>query len=59
MLIKQKFCDPHEYDMAPLQTLFQEHGLPSLRLKVDTTIPVGQLRTRVEAFMEMSQLETV
>jgi benzoyl-CoA reductase/2-hydroxyglutaryl-CoA dehydratase subunit BcrC/BadD/HgdB len=45
--------------MAPLQTLFQEHGLPSLRLKVDTTIPVGQLRTRVEAFMEMSQLETV
>jgi benzoyl-CoA reductase/2-hydroxyglutaryl-CoA dehydratase subunit BcrC/BadD/HgdB len=45
--------------MAPLQTLFQEHGIPSLRLEVDTTMPVGQFRTRAEAFLEMLQLEAV
>ncbi len=59
VLIQQKFCDPHEYDMAPLQALFQEYSIPSLRLEVDTTMPVGQFRTRAEAFLEMLQLETV
>ena len=59
VLIQQKFCDPHEYDMAPLQDLFKEYDIPSLRLELDTTLPVGQFRTRAEAFLEMLQLEAV
>lgn len=52
IFILEKFCDVHEYDMPGLETMFQENGIPSLMLEVDITIPVGQFRTRIEAFLE-------
>ena len=57
VLIQQKFCDPHEFDIPPLQELFQQKGIPSIFLEVDLTTPVGQFRTRIEAFLETMQLE--
>ncbi|MEK7847401.1 MAG: 2-hydroxyacyl-CoA dehydratase, partial [Chloroflexota bacterium] len=52
LLVHLKFCDPHEYDMPHLRASFQKAGIPYLDLETDLTIPVGQFRTRIEAFLE-------
>ncbi|MDP2660554.1 MAG: 2-hydroxyacyl-CoA dehydratase, partial [Dehalococcoidia bacterium] len=52
ILIQQKFCDPHEADMPPLTAFLKENGIPTLFLEFDVTVPVGQFRIRVEAFLE-------
>ncbi len=59
ILFQQKFCDPHEFDIPPLQQMFKEINMPTLFLEFDMTIPWGQFRTRVEAFLEMLMFETV
>lgn len=53
----QKFCDPHEFDIPVLETAFKEAGLPVLCLEADVILPEGQFRTRLEAFLEIFQLE--
>lgn len=53
ILIQQKFCDPHECDMVPLKEYLKEHGYPTLQLEFDVTVPLGPMRIRVEAFLEM------
>jgi benzoyl-CoA reductase subunit C len=58
VLIQEKFCDPHGFDMPQIQSLLKENGIPSLTLEVDITTPAGQFRTRLEAFLEMLQIET-
>lgn len=55
IVIQQKFCDPHEFDVPPIRALLEGHGIPVLFLEFDLTVPVGQFRTRVEAFFEMFQ----
>ncbi|MBI4287370.1 MAG: 2-hydroxyacyl-CoA dehydratase [Chloroflexi bacterium] len=58
LMIQQKFCDPHEFDIPPLMKMLKEKkNVPSLFLEFDVTVPVGQFRTRVEAFLETMQLE--
>jgi benzoyl-CoA reductase subunit C len=57
ILIQQKFCDPHECDMVPLKELLNNNGYPTLFLEFDVTVPVGQMRIRVEAFLEMLGVE--
>ncbi|MFQ5826371.1 MAG: benzoyl-CoA reductase, bzd-type, subunit N [Dehalococcoidia bacterium] len=57
ILIQQKFCDPHEFDIPPLKALFEERSIPSLFLEFDMTVPVGQIRTRIEAFLEIMESE--
>ncbi|MFQ5827064.1 MAG: 2-hydroxyacyl-CoA dehydratase, partial [Dehalococcoidia bacterium] len=52
LLIQQKFCDPHECDIPPIKWLLESNGIPCLFLEFDVTTPAGQLRTRVEAFLE-------
>jgi len=37
--------------------VLKENGLPTLALEVDVTTPVGQFRTRLEAFLETLELE--
>ena len=54
LLYQQKFCDPHEFDIPSLQQMFKEHDIPTLVLEFDVTIPFGQFRTRIEAFLEMA-----
>ncbi len=53
ILIQQKFCDPHEADIPPLRAYLEENGYPCLFLEFDVTVPMGQFRIRVEAFLEM------
>jgi benzoyl-CoA reductase subunit C len=57
ILIQQKFCDPHECDMVPLKQYLNDNGYPTLFLEFDVTVPIGQFRIRVEAFLEMLGVE--
>ncbi len=53
IVIQQKFCDPHEIDMPAIRKALNEIGIKSLFLELDVTVPVGQFKVRVEAFLEM------
>lgn len=57
IIIQQKFCDPHEADIPPLTAYLNDNGIPSLFLEFDVTVPVGQFRVRVEAFLETLEQE--
>lgn len=59
ILFQQKFCDPHEFDIPPLQQIFADNNIPTLFLEFDVTVPWGQFRTRIEAFLEMLMFELV
>ena len=53
LVIQQKFCDPHEFDIPVIISHLKEMAnIPSLFLEVDITLPAGQFRTRIEAFLE-------
>ncbi|MFC1946994.1 2-hydroxyacyl-CoA dehydratase [Chloroflexota bacterium] len=51
----QRLCDPHGLDYPVIEKTFAEKGVPMLKLELDYNVPVGQLRTRTEAFLEMLQ----
>ena len=53
ILIQQKFCDPHELDIPPLKEHFEKLKIPALFLEFDVTVPLGQFRIRLEAFLEI------
>lgn len=50
--MQQKFCEPHEVDIPDLRKFLDDHGYPSYFLEFDITVPAGQFKTRVEAFLE-------
>ncbi|MEW6669471.1 MAG: 2-hydroxyacyl-CoA dehydratase [Thermodesulfobacteriota bacterium] len=52
LLIQQKFCDPHETDIPALRDLLNRNGIKNYFLEFDVTVPLGQFRIRVEAFLE-------
>jgi len=49
----QRLCDPHGHDYPVIESMLQEKGIPVLKLELDYNVPVGQFRTRIEAFLEM------
>lgn len=53
IIIQQKFCDPHELDIPAIKSYLKENDIPSLFLEFDVTVPIGQFKVRVEAFLEM------
>jgi benzoyl-CoA reductase subunit C len=53
IVIQQKFCDPHELDIPAIMEGLRRSGVPAQFLELDVTVPVGQFKTRVEAFLEM------
>jgi len=53
IVIQQKFCDPHELDIPAIRKALGEIGVKNLFLEFDVTVPLGQFRIRVEAFLEM------
>ncbi len=55
VIMQQKFCDPHELDIPALTKALNEAGIKTLFLEFDVTVPVGQFKVRVEAFLEMLQ----
>jgi benzoyl-CoA reductase/2-hydroxyglutaryl-CoA dehydratase subunit BcrC/BadD/HgdB len=50
---RQKFCEPHGFDVVPLRSALDGAGVPHLLVELEQTPNVGQMRTRVEAFLEM------
>ncbi len=50
---RQKFCEPHGFNYVPLAHALDEVGVPHLLLELEQASQAGQLRTRVEAFVEM------
>ena len=53
IIIQQKFCDPHECDIPVLTQYLRDNGFPTLFLEFDVTVPLGPMRVRVEAFLEI------
>lgn len=53
LLMQQKFCDPHEFDMPIIARELKKAGIPAYFLELDATLAVGQFKIRVEAFLEM------
>ncbi len=49
----QKFCDTYQFDFPAMEALFKEQNIPILHLEFDVTLAVGQVKNRVEAFLEM------
>lgn len=57
ILVQQKFCDPHELDIPIIKETLEKNGLTTLFLEFDVTVPLGQFKTRVEAFLEIIREE--
>lgn len=57
IIVQQKFCDPHELDIPPLRQMLEDNGIPTYPLELDVTVPLGQFKIRVEAFLEMLRSE--
>jgi benzoyl-CoA reductase subunit C len=58
IIMQMKFCDPHELDTVVIkETLENELGIQTLFLEFDVTVPIGQFKTRVEAFLEIIREE--
>jgi benzoyl-CoA reductase subunit C len=57
IIIQQKFCDPHELDIPAIKKALEESKIPTLFLEFDVTVPIGQFKVRVEAFLEMLRQE--
>ncbi len=57
ILIQQKFCDPHELDTPAIKEKLEDKGIATLFLEFDVTVPIGQFKTRVEAFLEILREE--
>ena len=50
---RQKFCEPHAFDYVTLKRALDDANVPHLGVELEQTPHVGQMRTRVEAFLEM------
>ena len=51
IFVLPKFCDPHAFDYVALS----EIQMPHLLIETDVTVSLGQMRTRIQAFIEMLQ----
>ncbi len=54
IFLLQKFCTPHLADYPILTEGLKKKGVPNILIEIEETgIPEGQLRTRIEGFIEM------
>jgi len=53
IFIRQKFCEPHGFDYVQLSHALDRVGVPHLLVELEQASQAGQLRTRIEAFVEM------
>jgi benzoyl-CoA reductase subunit C len=52
LLVYPTFCDPHSYDNPAIREALLKEGIKVLELSEDFPLPIGQLRTRIEATLE-------
>ncbi|TET61663.1 MAG: benzoyl-CoA reductase, bzd-type, subunit N [Promethearchaeota archaeon] len=58
IVMQMKFCDPHELDTPAIkEALENDVGIPTIFLEFDVTVPIGQFKTRIEAFLEILREE--
>lgn len=57
IVMQQKFCDPHEIDIPFLRQELEDNGIKTYFLEFDVTVPYGQFKIRVEAFLEVLRAE--
>jgi benzoyl-CoA reductase subunit C len=50
---RQKFCEPHGFDYVQLAHALDQADVPHLLVELEQASQAAQLRTRVEAFVEM------
>jgi len=51
-----QFCQPYTMEAIPLEKVFEKEEIPFLRVETDYSMEdVGQLKTRIEAFIEQLQ----
>ena len=49
-----KFCDPHSFDYPHLKNAAEKKGIPHMLIEMEMDNPsLGQIKTRIEAFIEM------
>ncbi len=48
-----KYCDPLSLEISELTHMLKQNDCPSLVLEISGSLSEGQIRTRVEAFLEM------
>ncbi|MHB1421011.1 MAG: 2-hydroxyacyl-CoA dehydratase, partial [Bacillota bacterium] len=54
ILYVTRFCDIHELDVPDIRDILQAKGYPVLHIEDDySATTIGQLKTRVQAFLEM------
>jgi benzoyl-CoA reductase subunit C len=52
IILLQKFCHPHEFELPYLQSLLKEHQLPFVCIEVDTTYSAEEIQNQAEALIE-------
>ena len=50
---RHRFCEPHGFNYVQLAHALDQSGVPHLLVELEQASQAGQLRTRVEAFVEM------
>jgi benzoyl-CoA reductase/2-hydroxyglutaryl-CoA dehydratase subunit BcrC/BadD/HgdB len=55
VFLYQRFCSPQPMDVVALKPILDRLGIPSIDLELDTTLPVTQFRTQLEAFLEIME----
>ena len=53
VIFMAKFCEPHGFDYPHLKDKLSDAGIPHLLLQTDHSGPSGQIRTRLQAFIEL------
>jgi benzoyl-CoA reductase/2-hydroxyglutaryl-CoA dehydratase subunit BcrC/BadD/HgdB len=53
VFLYQRFCSPQPNDIVALKPILDKLGILSTELELDTTIPIAQFRTQLEALVEI------
>ena len=53
VMLYQRFCSPQSMDILALKPILKNLGIPSTELELDTTVPITQFGTQLEALVEI------
>jgi benzoyl-CoA reductase subunit C len=53
VFLYQRFCSPQPHDILALKPILDKLGIPSIELELDTTVPLTQFGTQLEALVEI------
>jgi benzoyl-CoA reductase subunit C len=52
IILLQKFCNPHEFELPYLQSLLKERQIPFVCIELDTTYSAEEIQNQAEALIE-------